>query len=116
MEPNFHDGQVVKVEKDVDVSSLQRGDVIVFELDGNIMLKRLIALPGEAIEIREGSVLINGDAYEEPYEVIPPDYEQERLQLGENEYYVLGDNRLASTDSHQFGPIKGNQIRGRINP
>jgi signal peptidase I len=114
MEPNIHDGQVIKAAAVEDISSLQRGDIILFQMNEDAMMKRIIALPGETIEIRQGSILIDGKAYQEPYEVIAAGYDQEPVQLGEDEYYVLGDNRPESRDSHEFGPITGDTITGRI--
>lgn len=116
MEPNLPDGQTVVAEKVDNVATLHRGDIITFTQDGSLMIKRLIALPGETIEIHEGSILINGEVYSEPYKVIPTDYEQESLTLGENEYYVLGDNRSESIDSHSFGAITAETIKGRVVP
>jgi signal peptidase I len=113
MEPNLTDGQFVNVEE-VNLTDLQRGDLIIFEWDDGTLLKRLIALPGETVEVKQGHILINGQIYKEPYEVVPPDYEQEPLKLGKDEYFVLGDNRNKSADSHAFGPIKGNTIIGRV--
>ena len=116
MEPNVRDGQTVVAKKVEDVTSLHRGDIITFTQDGNLMIKRLIALPGETVEIRQGAIYIDGQVYDEPYEAIAPIYEQQTLQLGENEYYVLGDNRAESVDSHDFGPITSEVIQGRVIP
>ena len=116
MEPNLKDGQIVVSEPIEEVSSLQRGDIIILEWNEESLMKRLIALPGESIEIRQGSILINGKVYDEPYDVIPPDYDLESAKLGVNEYFVLGDNRNESRDSHNFGPITGEMIKGRVLP
>lgn len=116
MAPTFSDGQTILAEPVNNVSTLQRGDVIIFTQDGAMMIKRLIALPGETIEIRQGSILINGKVYDEPYKVIPANYEQEPLKLGADEYYVLGDNRNESSDSHNFGPVTGKTISKRVVP
>jgi signal peptidase I len=117
MEPNFHDGQIVEIEE-VPVTDLQRGDVILLTVDEERQyLKRLIGLPGETLEIIDGKVYIDGKVLEEPYlqetsEVnrfpTPP------ITLKPNEYYVLGDNRNNSSDSRGFGPISGENIRGRV--
>jgi signal peptidase I len=116
MEPNFSDGQFVQVESLEDLSSLKRGDVIIFEWNETTLLKRLIGLPGETVEIREGSIYIDGKVYDEPYEVSTAEYEREPIKLGEDDYYVLGDNRNDSRDSHQFGPITSEMIIGRVLP
>jgi signal peptidase I len=114
MQPTFKDGQVIEVKSVDNISSLQRGDIIVFEWNGDSLIKRLVALPGETIEIRQGSIIIDGKEYDEPYDVISPDYEREPIQLGEDEYYVLGDNRNESRDSHNFGPITSEMIKERV--
>jgi signal peptidase I len=116
MEPNLKDGQVVITEPVDDLSGLQRGDIIILDWNGNSLLKRLIGLPGETIEIRQGSILINGEVYSETYDVIQQEYEREPIKLGEDEYYILGDNRNDSRDSHQFGPITGDMIKARVIP
>ncbi len=116
MEPNLKKGQIVVVEPVEDLSSLRRGDIILLEWNGNSLIKRLIGLPGETIEVHQGSILVNGTVYDEPYNVIKPKYEQGPVQLGKDEYYVLGDNRNDSRDSHQFGPITGEIIKGRVIP
>jgi len=116
MEPNLTDGQFVEAEPVEELSTLQRGDIVIFEWNRAPLLKRLIGLPGETIEIRQGSIIIDGEVYDEPYEVIAPEYAQEPIKLGEDEYYVLGDNRNDSRDSHNFGPITGEMIKERVNP
>jgi signal peptidase I len=115
MEPNFSDGEIVFVEQ-IDPSKLQRGDVIVHEYNGATYLKRLIGLPNETIKIHDGKIYVNDEIYDEPYTTTQPSYEVSSLRLGDNEYYVLGDNRDNSADSHVFGPISSEQIIGRIIP
>jgi signal peptidase I len=76
----------------------------------------LIGLPNETISIRDGKVYINGSVLEEPYEVVPPPYKMAELKLDEDSYFVLGDNRADSSDSHQWGPRKGSDIKGKAVP
>jgi signal peptidase I len=116
MEPTIKDGQVIVAKSIDDIANLQRGDIILINREENALIRRLIALPGETIEINQGTILINGAVYNEPYEVIPATYLQEPLQLGKDEYYVLGDNREDSIDSHSFGPITGEMILKRVTP
>jgi signal peptidase I len=94
----------------------ERGDVIVFHLpkqEQRNLIKRVIALPGEAIEIRGGAVLVNGQELQEDYiprlgqrsiaqQVIPPDH-----------YFVMGDERSSSFDSRDWGPLPRKNIIGR---
>ena len=113
MEPNYHDGQTIQTE-DVDPSELKRGDVIIFDRDGNDIMFRLIGLPGETVAIHDGEVFINSVVLDEPYDVIAPTYTFDEILLDDNEYFVLGDNRDESTDSHVEGPISGESIKKRV--
>lgn len=126
MYPNLHDGDELIVEK---VSryfgGIRRGDIITVDTHGldkrspNNVIKRVVGLPGERVEIREGRVYINGEVLDEPY--LPegvvtvsdsrnPQYE--KLVLADNEYYCLGDNRPNSKDSRVFGPVPRQNILG----
>jgi len=112
MEPNISDGDVFRVEE-IPLADLQRGDLIVVEHDGKLLLKRLIGLPNETVSIHDGTVFINGAAFDEPYEVVPATYTMEEVQLDNDSYFILGDNRPDSIDSHQLGPVKGDTIKGK---
>jgi signal peptidase I len=115
MEPNFTDGDVFKIEE-IPLTDLKRGDLVLVEVNGNLLIKRLIGLPNETISIRDGKVFINGNALEEPYNVVSPLYTIDAVRLDEDFYYVLGDNRNDSSDSHAWGPVKGSAIKGRAVP
>ena len=115
MEPNLHNDEYVIVDK---VTYLlgkpQRGDVVVFYLEGQPKdyIKRVIGLPGETIEVSNGAVYVDGQPLDEPY-VTPSNVTYPRRQLGEAEYFVMGDNRGNSSDSRSFGPIRLSSIVGR---
>jgi signal peptidase I len=114
MEPNFHDGQIVEIEE-VPVAELQRGDVILFTAKGGKQyLKRLIGLPGETVEIRDGKVYINDEVLDEPYINEPAQGDSPVFTVGTDEYFVLGDNRNNSSDSRAFGSVPSENIRGRV--
>ena len=105
------------VLKSISTTDLKRGDIILYTYkDSSNYLKRLVGLPNETIEIQNGQVLINGEALDEPYEVAAPSYTMNKKTLGENEYFVLGDNRDLSANSHISGPVKWEQIIGRAVP
>lgn len=101
----------------------QRGDVVVFRFPQNpsrFFIKRVIGLPNETVELNKNTVTVfnddnpNGFTIAEPY--VSPDNIKEtelRMQLGDNEYFVLGDNRKASADSRYWGPLESDRIVGR---
>jgi len=113
MEPAITDSQKLYTEE-VSLSDLNRGDIIYFEISNALLVKRLIGLPGETIEVRDGKIYIDGEILVENYEISVPEYVVLPITLGEDEYFVLGDNRNNSKDSHDYGPIKGDQIKGRV--
>ena len=117
MEPNLHTDQRLVVEKvSYRFHDPQRGDVVVIrmpERGPELLIKRIIALPGETIEIRNGQVLINGNAIDEPYLTQPTRGSYGPTTIGEGYVFVMGDNRGASNDSRVFGPVELEQVVGR---
>jgi signal peptidase I len=124
MEPNFHNGQYLMVDKLTYRFRLpSRGDVIVFHPPSapNLnYIKRIIALPGDEIEIKNGEIFVNGAMIDEPY--IPDEKTLVRnprmsnvlkQKLGNEEYFVLGDNRDHSSDSREWGVLPKANIIGR---
>lgn len=115
MLPNFTDGDVFNVIK-IPLAELKRGELVLIKMDESQVLKRVVGLPNEKISIADGKIFINGTEFIEPYEVIPATYSVNEIKLDHDSYYVLGDNRPKSSDSHIFGPIKGSMIEGRAIP
>ena len=116
MLPTLHERELLLIEE-VPVSELKRGDLIVFQAPERKdlqILKRLIGLPSETVEIRGGKVFINDKMLEEPYLMEPAKGSSPQITIGSDEYYVLGDNRNNSQDSRAFGPVSGKDIRGRV--
>lgn len=117
MEPNLHTGQYILVDKVAyRVGDPERGDVVVirFPLDPKRdFVKRVIALPGEAIEVRDRRVLVNGQLLDEPYIRVPGAYRYDRKTVPANHYYVLGDNRNNSHDSHIWDWLPRDYIIGK---
>jgi signal peptidase I len=76
------------------------------------LIKRVVGLPGETIEVRDSQVMVNGSALDEPYlpDVFMPD--EPPITVGEDEVFVMGDNRDASFDSRRFGPIPLDDLVG----
>lgn len=102
----------------------ERGDVVVFTDDrGDRVVKRIIGLPGETVTLYRGCVYINSQRLSEPYlakhtYTFKSDIRNERpaeWQLGANQYFVLGDNRIESRDSRNFGPVERSDIRQFVN-
>lgn len=117
MEPNLHTGQYILVDKVAyRVGNPDRGDVVVirFPLDPRRdFVKRIIALPGETIEIRDRRVIVDGRALDEPYIRIPGSYRYEKKQVPDGHFYVLGDNRDSSHDSHIWDWLPREYIIGK---
>ncbi len=97
---------------------IQRGDVVVFwyPLDhSKSFIKRVVGLPGEAVEIRQGAVYVDGKIVPEPY--IPAQYEDLSdfgpVRVPMDNYFVMGDHRISSNDSRVFGPVASRFIYGR---
>src|SRR5271168_876244 len=97
---------------------IQRRDVVVFwyPLDhSKSFIKRVIGLPGESVEIRQGTVYVNGRAIDEPY--VPTQYEDLSdygpMRVPKDSYFVMGDHRISSNDSRVFGPVPSKFIYGR---
>lgn len=120
MEPNFYTGQRVIVSRvNYLLGQPERGEIIVFESPDrpNVdppLIKRLIGMPGETVEIRDSLVYINGEQLDEPYinEPCTRNCEDRSWTLGPDEYFVMGDNRNRSRDSRSFGPIKHSHVIG----
>lgn len=117
MSPNFEDGELLLTEKvSYRFGKPKRGDVIVFEAPvGNKVdfIKRIIGTPGDTITVKNGEVLVNDVKLNETYIKIETQGDEVK-KIGADEYFVLGDNRGASSDSRVFGPIKKSVIRGRV--
>lgn len=121
MQPNFATGQVLVVSRlNYMFSTPQRGEIVIFNAPGQPpdeppYIKRVIGLPGETVEIRDTKVYVNGVELFEPYINEPCEAGRcanRTWELGEGEYFVMGDNRNHSSDSRAFGPVTRERIIG----
>jgi len=120
MEPNFENSNYLIVDElSYRFRDPQRGEVVVFRYPKNIsqrFIKRIIGLPGEKIEIEAGVVMMNGKILDES-KYLPSGVQttgNTQISLDENEYFVLGDNRISSFDSRQWGVLPRKNIVGRV--
>ena len=98
-----------------------RGEVIVFEFPDVIesnprrdFVKRVIGLPGETVEMKDGVAYIDGVILEEPYLTSKDSSNKGSIELGNGEYYVMGDNRSHSNDSRAWGAVPEENLRGKV--
>ena len=118
MEPALKDGDRILINADID--SLKHGDIILFhfpEDPSKSYIKRVIAVSGETVEVREHKVLINGNVLDEPYvstenNQLTSDYKEKRVP--DRSYFVLGDNRDQSSDSRTWGMLDRKFIYGKF--
>jgi signal peptidase I len=120
MVPNFQDGQYLIIDEiSYRLRAPERGEVIVFKYPNDPSqkyIKRIIGLPGETVEVKNGEVFINEKLLSESdYFKSPIDTSGfSKVTLGQNEYFVLGDNRAASSDSRIWGILPKKDIIGRV--
>ena len=129
MVPNFQSGEYVLTDKvTYRMREPQRGEVVVIHAPeaancpkgtGCDFIKRVLALPGETVEVKDNHIVINGTPLQEKYipnefQTMPGKYTQNGpVVMGPDEYFVVGDNRPYSADSRTWGPVKKTGIVGR---
>lgn len=102
--------------------NIDRFDIVVLYEHNALIIKRVIGLPGETLEVREDQLYINGDKVDEPFfdenyrqavinnNDIPFTHRVNKIELGPDQYFVMGDNRPRSQDSRFFGPVSRSEI------
>jgi signal peptidase I len=122
MESTFHEDDYVIVSRlSYLITEPHHGDVVVFHFPGDLTqdyIKRIIGVPGDTIAILNTQVYVNGDPVDEPYINEPCTHascQDNTWVLGEDEYFVMGDNRNRSSDSRRFdAPVHREHIIGKV--
>jgi len=125
MEPNFYDREYLIIDElSYRLREPLRGEIVVFRYPrdpSQFFIKRVVGMPGETVEVTGGQVVIYNDAYpngkaldEGPYLDDALTQGKKKMTLGEDEYFVLGDNRDESLDSRSFGSVTRSGIIGRV--
>lgn len=112
MKNTLKNGDILLLYK---LGSINRFDIIVLdeEKDNEKIIKRVIGLPGETVAIKKGKIYVNDKVIDDEY-AYGETSDYDKVTLEDDEYFILGDNRLISKDSRYFGPIKKSEIKGKI--
>ncbi len=121
MMPSLVDQERIFINKFVyrfGLGNIERGDMVVFWFPGDTTksyIKRVIGLPGDTVEVKDGQVYVNGKALSEGY--VPKEYRDHSVypqyKIGKDEYFVLGDHRSSSNDSRAWGTVPRQYIYGK---
>ena len=117
MEPRVHAGEFVLINTlAYRFGAVRRGDVIAFRHDApnpETYIKRVVGLPGELVEVRDGVVSVNGRPLDEPYVQFRDHRSAPAVTVAPNALYVLGDNRADSDDSRNWGVVPQSDVAGK---
>lgn len=113
MEPLYNDSTVTLFYR---WGSVKRQDIVLVDsaAEDKRIIKRVIALPGDRVEIKDSVVYLNGAALDEPYVAYPGGADLAELTVPEGTVFVLGDNRAVSLDSRALGPIPEDEVMGTV--
>lgn len=125
MSPNFEDGQYLIIDEiSYRLAPPRRGDVVIFHPPADkktYYIKRVIGLPGETVELREGNIYIFNQDQPDGFRLNEINYliksrvtQAGKTVLKVDEYYLIGDNRDNSLDSRRFGPVTFGRIKGKV--
>lgn len=109
MEPTFFHGNILICKK---ADNLSAGDVVIAKNDGATVVKRIVAIEGDVVEIRDGILYVNQKVSFWQFEKIQSEgILDKQITLNENEFFLMGDNRNDSHDSRAYGPVHREDIR-----
>ena len=112
MDKTLENGQILLLYK---LGNVKRYDIVVLdeEIEDEIIIKRIIGMPNDTVEIKNGKIYVNDEEIEEEY-AYGQTSDYDKITLGDDEYFILGDNRPISKDSRYFGPVKKDEIIGKV--
>ena len=112
MNKTLENGQILLLYK---LGNVKRYDIVVLdeEIEDEIIIKRIIGMPNDTVEIKNGKIYVNDEEIEEEY-AYGQTSDYDKITLKDDEYFILGDNRPISKDSRYFGPVKEDEIIGKI--
>lgn len=110
MYPNLKDGQTGISFVISKYFGIDRFEIVIVKTENKDIVKRVIGLPNEKIEYREDKLYVNGELIEQDFDFVKDGTEDFSIELKDDEYFVLGDNRIVSRDSRDIGPINKSKI------
>ena len=114
MHPTLQDKEFMILNKISLKQGINRFDIVVVQENNKYIIKRVIGLPGESVMYKDNKLYINGKVVEDNYSKTTTN-DFDNVVLGENEYFVMGDNRAVSSDSRIIGPVNIKNIKGKTN-
>ena len=113
MIPTLKDGDMMLLDEiSYRFSDIKRFDIVVAGTKDELIIKRVIGLPGEKVKCKNGDIYINNKKLRENYDhAYTEDFDE--IKIGKNNYFVLGDNRVNSMDSREYGTFDKKKIRGK---
>jgi signal peptidase I len=117
MENALRSGEITLISRAALLAPPNRGDIVLFRAEtgrgSENLVKRVIGLPGETVEVAPAGVFIDGSPLAEPY-ARGGGFGAITIDLGADEYFVMGDNRAVSVDSRDFGPVPRGMMIGKV--